>query len=393
MKVAIVTTRHGAQDDRIYYKQALSLAQRMDVVMIAPDDGEKLSWHPNVIFYPIPRRLSPIGRLWSLVVAVSAIRRENPDFCHLHDLDLALAIPFIRLFSKAKVIYDSHEVFAKEDIILGLKGIRASRVIACLVEQTEKIMLKASHYVITAVDPDGKAFVGLKVPKSIIFNYPPISIFKTDQKDIDLAKEAYVDSLPIIYQGTISADRGVFHMLDAMALVKKKEPRILLRLVGMQNDSLKKAIVQRISTLGLENNVEITGWLPHKKIAVAMKASLIGLVPLQPNPKYNRSLPIKLLEYLACGLPVISARLPLVESYMKDCNAGLLYDSTSSEELACCVLDLLADKESLCLMGQNGNRAVQERWNWSNMEKVLFQVYETLGVRWKDNNREGSISA
>ena len=120
MKVAIVTTRHGAQDDRIYYKQALSLAQRMDVVMIAPDDGEKLSWHPNVIFYPIPRRLSPIGRLWSLVVAVSAIRRENPDFCHLHDLDLALAIPFIRLFSKAKIIYDSHEVFAKEDIILGL---------------------------------------------------------------------------------------------------------------------------------------------------------------------------------------------------------------------------------------------------------------------------------
>jgi len=52
-KVAIITTRHGAQDDRIYFKEALSLAKKLDVVMIAPDDGEVLDWHSKVTYYPI----------------------------------------------------------------------------------------------------------------------------------------------------------------------------------------------------------------------------------------------------------------------------------------------------------------------------------------------------
>ena len=105
MKAAFVTTRHGAQDDRIYYKQALSLAKRMDVTMIAPDDGKKLDWPPGVTYRPIPRRRSAAGRLRSLVEAIREVCHEKPDFCHVHDLDLALAIPFIRLLTKAKSLH------------------------------------------------------------------------------------------------------------------------------------------------------------------------------------------------------------------------------------------------------------------------------------------------
>ena len=78
MKAAIVTTRHVAQDDRIYYKQALSLAKRMDIIMIAPDDGEELTWHPRVVYRPIPRRRGPLGRLWSVFEAVREVRRVKP---------------------------------------------------------------------------------------------------------------------------------------------------------------------------------------------------------------------------------------------------------------------------------------------------------------------------
>jgi glycosyltransferase involved in cell wall biosynthesis len=385
MKVAIVTTRHGAQDDRIYYKQALSLAKRMDVTMIAPDDGDKLDWPPAVTYRPIPRRRSALGRLWSLVEAVRGVRREKPDFCHVHDLDLALAIPFIRLLTKAKIVYDSHEVFTREDLILnGRLSATVGKWVARLVEMAENGLVRASHHVVTAVDPVGRAFRGVRVPLSTVFNYPPLSVFETKPERVEMAAEQYRGRLPIVYQGTMSRDRGLFHMLEAVALVRRKEPRILLRLIGMRNGELKAEVKQRVSELTLGDNVEIAGWLRHDEIAVAMKTSLIGLVPLQPNEKYNRTLPIKLLEYMACGLPVVAARLPLMEKYVNDCQGGLLYDSTRPEELARCVLELLANPQGRRQMGGNGLRAVRERWNWDKMEEMLFGIYESLGARFTE---------
>ena len=384
MKVAIVTTRHGAQDDRIYYKQALSLAKRMNVTMIAPDDGENLDWPPAVTYRPIPRRTSPFGRFWSLVEATWEVCRERPDFCHLHDLDLVLAIPVIRLLTKTMIIYDSHEVFTREDLIL-VDRFRpwVGRLIARLIEQIENKLVMASHHVVTAVDPDGCAFRCVKTPVSTIFNYPPFAVFQTNSRDVERAAGKYREVLPVIYQGTMSRDRGLFHMLEAVALAKAEEPRILLRLIGIQSDDLKKEVEQRIRELGVEVNVEISGWLRHDEIALAMKASMIGLIPLQPNEKYNRALPIKLLEYMACGLPVIAARLPLMTKYVNDCGGGLLYDSTRSEELARCVLELLANPERRRRMSENGLRAVSERWNWNKMEEVLFGIYESLGAKFK----------
>jgi glycosyltransferase involved in cell wall biosynthesis len=376
MKVAIVTTRHGPQDDRIYFKQALSLAKRMDVVLIAPDDGHVHEWPRSVTYRLIPRRLRAAGRLRSLADAIRAVCREKPDFCHLHDLDLALGIPFIRLFAKAKVIYDSHEVFTRENLVLDGRA----RGIAWLTEQVEKVLVSVAHHVVTAVDPDARVFRGVKTPRSIILNYPRLSLFVTRSQDVAAMAMRREDRLPIVYQGTMSRDRGLFHMLEAVALAKTAEPRILLRLIGLEAGQLRQEAEQRISELGVGSHVEITGWLRHEKMAVAMKSSLIGLVPLQPNEKYNHALPIKLLEYMACGLPVIAARLPLMERYVNDCGGGLLYDSTHPEELAHCVLELLADPERRRRMGENGLRAVQDRWNWEKMEGVLFGIYESLGA-------------
>jgi glycosyltransferase involved in cell wall biosynthesis len=379
MKVAIITTRHGAQDDRIFYKQALSLAKRLDVTLIAPDDGEALNWPASIDFCPIRRRVGVFGRLLSIFEATRKVRRGNPDFCHLHDLDLALAIPLIRILTRSKIIYDSHEVFTRDDLILnGRFNSRAGRLIAALVERIEKRLVSLAHHVVTAVDTNGHAYGGIGTPLTAIFNFPPVSVFETDADALESESKKYCDCLPIVYQGSMSENRGLFHMLDAVSLAKEQEPRLLLRLIGTMDDDLRATTEARIEELGLAGNVEIEGWLPHNEIALALKTSLIGLVPLQPNEKFNRSLPIKLLEYMACGIPVVAAQLPLIAAYVDDSGAGVLYDSTRPGELAQCVLDLLADPERAQEMGVNGRRAVRDRWNWERMEEILFSVYDSL---------------
>ena len=392
MKVAIVTTRHGAQDDRIYYKQALSLASRMDVTMIAPEDGENLDWHPDVLFHPIPRRLSPIGRLWSLVEAVSAIRRENPDFCHLHDLDLALAIPFIRFLTRAKIVYDSHEAFP-EQILMNQRIPKMFRPLSAkIVDMLEKWLVHFADHVVTADNPTCASFEESHIPSTTVFNYPPLNIFDTVNARLQKERENYSCRFPIIYQGSTSADRGLFHMIDALAIIKKSEPRILLRIVGLGSLKLKNEALACAEANGVLDLLEIVGWVSHLDIAYSMKSSLIGLVPWQPEEKHKRNIPIKIFEYMACGLPIIAADLPSIAYYLSRVEAGILYDSTHPEQLARSVLDLLAAPERRGIMGENGIHAVHERWNWNEMEKVLFQVYESLGAHWKRNIKECSVS-
>lgn len=393
MKVAIVTTRHGAQDDRIYYKEALSLAKRMDVIMIAPDDGEKLNWNSAVTYRPIPRRRSPIGRLRSIMEAVSAIRRENPEFCHLHDLDLTLAIPVIRFFTETKIVYDSHEAFPEQILMTPCVPKYLRPISAKIVDILEKWLVHFAHHVITADEPTCSSFQKSRIPSTTVFNYPVLAIFDTDNVKLQQEIARYSSRFPIIYQGTVSADRGLFHMIDALAVIRKSEPRILLRIVGLSDKALTTEALARAKEIGVSDLIDVVGWVPHLQVAYSMKSSLIGLVSWQPEEKHKRNIPIKIFEYMACGLPIIAADLPSIRYYLGKVEVGVLYDSTCPDELARCVLELLADQGRRNSMSKNSFKAVQERWNWSEMEKVLFQVYETIGVRWKESNSEGSVSA
>jgi len=379
MKTVLVTTRHDAQDDRIYHKEALSLAKRMEVVLVAPEPGSPLEWDSGVRFHSIPRREGIWGRLRSLLDAVRAVRMENPDVCHLQDLDLVPAIPMLRLLTRARIIHDSHEVFTKEDLMIrGLIGPRIDRMLASLIAGLEAVSLRFCDRLITAVDTDGRAYRGLEDRMRTVFNYPPLDVFDVDPARVAEAARAVEGRLPVIYQGTMAKDRGLFEMLEAVDRVRRTEPRILLRLIGLKDGDLRREFEQRVDDLGLQSHVEASGWRPHADIALAMHAGLVGLVPLPSNSKYDRALPIKLLEYMACGLPVVAGRLPLVARYIEESGAGVVVDATCPDELAKGILDLLADPDRRRRMGENGRRAVRDRWNWEVMESVLFEVYAGL---------------
>lgn len=378
MKVAVVTTRHGAQDDRIYYKQAESLAKRMKVIMIAPDNGENLVWNSNVTYRPLFPKGSGLRRFRSLLDATREICSDKPDFCHLHDLDLALAIPIIRLLTGAKIIYDSHEAFP-ERFLLDKRIPEPFRpFVKTIVDFIEKGLVRFAHQVITADDPTCHSFLKTKLPCDTVFNYPLLKIFDTDEEKLMVVKAKYAGRPSIIYQGTMSEDRGLFHMIDALSIIKKQIPTILLRLVGLENCTLRKEVEKRARAQDLSGEIEIVPWMHHREIAYSLKSSQIGLIPFQPEEKYKRNIPIKIFEYMACGLPIIGADLPPIANFLQKVDAGILYDSMCPEELAHWVLELLPDSERRRRMGENGLRAVRELWNWEKMEETLFGIYDAL---------------
>ncbi|NLM20151.1 MAG: glycosyltransferase family 4 protein [Peptococcaceae bacterium] len=183
----------------------------------------------------------------------------------------------------------------------------------------------------------------------------------------------------LIYQGDITLERGVYHVVQAIGILREKYPDIKMVFVGAFNDTLGKEIVDRyIAENNLQDHIEFTGRVPHSEVEHYIRKSKIGLVTLMPVPKFYKNIPTKQFEYMSCGLPVVGSNLPPIRRFLTPYNSGIVVDPTKPEEIAKAIGILLSDPRLCEEMGQNGIKAVREEYNWGKMEELLLKIYNRL---------------
>jgi glycosyltransferase involved in cell wall biosynthesis len=109
-----------------------------------------------------------------------------------------------------------------------------------------------------------------------------------------------------------------------------------------------------------------------------MRRSLAGLVLLHPVINYLDALPIKMFEYMSAGLPVIASDFPLWREIIEKNECGLCCDPLKPEKIAEAVQWVLDHPQEARIMGENGRRAVIEKYNWESEGKKLVKLYEDL---------------
>jgi glycosyltransferase involved in cell wall biosynthesis len=383
MKILVLTTLHAPNDDRIFYKETLSLLRKFsDVMLVAPDHGDQGKVTERRIRCLTLRQRDGIpGRLLKLLAATRAVWRIGPDIVHFHDYDILLVAPAMRYLLRCRLVYDAHEDYPAAALMSERFPKVLRPAIARLVRLFEVTFARCCDLIITADTPTAEYLSESGVPVRVLFNYPRLSLFPSEDTDPDENRELFSHHSVITYQGSMSADRGLFHMIRAMPGILAGRPDCRLLLIGLRDAELRRRALSLADELGVREAVAIVPWVPHAELHRYLGRSKVGLVPLQPEQKYKRNIPIKLFEYMACGLPVLAADLPSIRPYVEQSMAGLLYDSTSSDPLAAGVLRMLSDEDGLRRMGENGRRAVQEKWNWDKMEERLFAAYDELEAR------------
>ncbi len=385
MKIMVLTTGHRPDDDRIYFKQVVSLLTVYPrIQLVAPvRPGETYHLAPAVDLHPLSGRGGLWGRLLRVFQAARRVVRLRPDVCHFHDLDFVVAVPPLRWLTRTRFIYDAHEVYP-ESMLISPKIPAVLRPLAArIVDVVEKACARRCALVVTADEPNSESFVRTRVPTITVFNYPRLSLFAVDPRRLDELRREYAGRRVLIYQGTMSRERGLFHMLDGMRRLKEDVPAALLLLVGLKEPDLRAQAEAQIARDGLADHVAILPWVPHADVPAYVALADVGLAPLQPNPKFNKNIPLKVFEYMACGVPVLAADLPAIAHFIADSGAGVLYDSTDAAAFAREVKRLLADDAGRAAMAQAGRAAVARLWNWGEMEKRLLAAYAGLenGVR------------
>ncbi len=81
---------------------------------------------------------------------------------------------------------------------------------------------------------------------------------------------------------------------------------------------------------------------------------------------------------MLCGLPVVASDFPEIRKVVGGAGCGVLVDPTDPDAIAEAIVYLMEHPEEARRMGENGRRAVLERYNWEEIEGRLLEVYQAI---------------
>ncbi len=123
------------------------------------------------------------------------------------------------------------------------------------------------------------------------------------------------------------------------------------------------ALLDRARELGIRDRVVITGTLPYDRVPLALSAMDVGLVPFRLNAVTANALPMKVFEYMACCVPVVSQNLGPVHDTLGD---AVEYASTPME-FADKVQQLMHSPDQREAIAERGRQLVLANWTWDRL--------------------------
>lgn len=366
MKICLLTTNPNPFDDRIYYKLARSIKKIASVSVINPSVS------------PIKKDgISIIGNKSSSAIKKSSWIMERlkiikPDIIQITEPQLLPSAVKYRSEFNSKLIYDPAEDWSAMYREFSRKPFPIPQMLGFGMRQFENWFLNKMDYFI-ASDDWLFDYYKSKGPCTLIYNYPTKDIFTVDDKTIKQRP------FSIIYHGQLRRERGLFLMIEAMKQVVNKYPDAKLDMVGhFSYQEEKKESQNMINNFGLQKNVYLVAPIPHSEIAVRIAEHTLGLLPFYDIDKFRNNIVIKMFEYSACKLPIVSFDLPPSRKYFEEVECGICVEPDSPSALANGIIALFKDKKKYSLFSRNGYNAFIKKYYWEAQEKQLFDIYTTL---------------
>jgi glycosyltransferase involved in cell wall biosynthesis len=178
---------------------------------------------------------------------------------------------------------------------------------------------------------------------------------------------------PVVgFVGGLRPWHGVRVLPALVARLARRYPG--LRMVIAGDGPLRHALLAGFDEHGVADRVCLTGSVPHDEVAAIIRTFDIALAPYDSSDHLFYFSPLKLFEYMGCGIAVVAAALGQISDVIDDGATGLLYAPGDEEALARGCERLLADADLRARLGGNAAAAVRERFTWSRNAAAIVQL-------------------
>jgi len=183
----------------------------------------------------------------------------------------------------------------------------------------------------------------------------------------------------LLYIGTLADWQGLDIVIKALPQILEKHP-IQLKIVGRGRSRQRKLLAKQIRKLGLEEHVSLQPAVPHHEIPALIASADICIAPLGLNDRNvtQGACPIKVLEYMAAGRPLLASNMPIVRELVREDIDGLLFSPNDADDLARQALMLLNDLGLSQRLAESASARALTKFTWHESHKKLIRVYQKL---------------
>jgi glycosyltransferase involved in cell wall biosynthesis len=191
------------------------------------------------------------------------------------------------------------------------------------------------------------------------------------------SREGRVPSL--LYLGTLADWQGLEAVIRALPKILERQA-VRLHIVGRGRSRQRKFLSKQIRKLGVEGSVTVQPAVPHHEVPAVIAESDICIAPLGLNDRNvtQGACPIKVLEYMAAGRPLIASNIPIVRELVREDVDALLFSPNDADDLARQVLTLLNDFDLSKRLAESASERALTKFTWHEAQKKLVKVYEKL---------------
>jgi len=158
----------------------------------------------------------------------------------------------------------------------------------------------------------------------------------------------------IVYTGHISKDRGADKLIEAFKIVKEKIPDAMMLMSGQVDRSIS------LNQAGI-----IYKELPRRKeVALAISSADVAVVSQPENEISRYAFPYKIMEYLACGVPVVATAVGDVKGILKD-HPEILCPPGNVEDMAEKIIAAITKKE------RPDYSSIVSKYSWERLARKL----------------------
>jgi glycosyltransferase involved in cell wall biosynthesis len=248
---------------------------------------------------------------------LSELDRSEPfDLIEIHNMPDALVFAAWRpKLLGTPLILNFHDTFP--ELFATLFGRSSRHPLVRLIRLEERVSAAMADGLVF-VTPEARELLAERrvsaARTQVVMNTPDERVFGERRTPAPLDSR---DELRVVYHGGLAERFGVETLVRAVAMLRGQGKPVRLDVYGADAEAARRIadLAAQLSPDGIHVAPQPT---PVEQIPARLEEADLGVVPTLRDDFTELLLPVKLLEYVHMGLPVVASRLPVIESYFGD---------------------------------------------------------------------------
>ncbi len=304
----------------------------------------------------------------------SFVSENHLEALHVHDLPAVASAVAVGRSLGIPVVADLHENYPAAVSFWNRRGLPKLLQTPARYRRYERQILPECTRVVTVVDEARDRIIALGVSPE------RVSVFTNVDEDIpaDVRWTPNPDTFTVAYAGGFGPHRGLETLARAFVTVRARVPYARLLLMGAGDG--ESALRELVTALRISDATVFTGWIGLSEMRRRLASSSVGVVPHERNEHTDSTVPHKLFQYMAMGLPLVVTDCAPLKRIVDETGSGRVAHAGDPASIAEAII-ALADREAAEAASRAGVEAVARRYNLRVEGAHLTDLYAGLTPR------------